>query len=310
VATALVVLPAALRPLDFTTPAGPPLAVTLLQTNVPQDEKFAAEHLPETLGWLAGALRGARGGLVVAPETAIPLLPDQLAEAAPGYWDALQGHFAGSGQAALVGVPLGDFERGYTNSVVGFGGTGAPGYRYDKLHLVPFGEFIPTGFRWFTDALAIPLGDFARGVPNPPSFAVRGERVAPNICYEDLFGEELARRFEDPARAPTLFANLSNIAWFGHSIALPQHLQISRMRALEFQRPMVRSTNTGVTAIVDHRGRVVASLAPLARGVLDGRVQGRDGITPYAWWAARFGVWPLVALALGVLLAAARLRAE
>ena len=180
----------------------------------------------------------------------------------------------------------------------------APPYRYDKLHLVPFGEFIPAGFRWFTEAMHIPLGDFQRGVRNPPSFAVRGERVAPNICYEDLFGEELAARFVDPAQAPTLFANLSNLGWFDDSVALPQHLHISRLRTLEFQRGIVRATNTGATAIVDHRGRVTAQLPALQRGVLTGTVQGRSGTTPYAWWAGRFGLWPLALLAAGVVLAA------
>ena len=134
-----------------------------------------------------------------------------------------------------------------------------------------------------------------------PSFAVGRQRVAPNICYEDLFGAELARRFIDPARAPTIFANLSNIGWFGDTIAVPQHLNISRMRTLEFQRPMLRATNTGATAIVDHRARVTASLAPFTQGVLEGRVQGREGLTPFAWWSARFGLWPWLVLAAAVI---------
>ena len=195
------------------------------------------------------------------------------------------------------------FERGYTNSVAGLSSAGE--YRYDKYHLVPFGEFIPSGFRWFTAMMNIPLGDFARGVVDPPSFAVGAQRVAPNICYEDLFGEELARRFADPATAPTVLVNLSNIGWFGDTIATVQHLNISRMRALEFQRPMIRATNTGATAIVDHRGVVQAMLPPHTRGVLTGSVQGRDGITPFAWWAARAGLWPLALGALLVVLAAA-----
>jgi len=119
----------------------------------------------------------------------------------------------------------------------------------------------------------IPLGDFARGVANPPSFAVGQQRVAPNICFEDLFGEELARRFIDPALAPTIFANISNIAWFGPSAINAQHLNISRLRSLEFQRPMIRATNTGATAIVDFRGHVQAQLQPYTRDVLQGEVQ-------------------------------------
>ena len=301
-AVLLVGLPGLLGGLRFDRPAGE-LAVSLVQTNVAQDEKFATERMPEAMDWLARALRDARGQLVVAPETAVPLLPFQLAEFAPGYWEGLAGLFAVPGRAALVGVPLGDFDAGYTNSVVGL--TAGPAYRYDKRHLVPFGEFIPAGFRWFTDAMAIPLGDFARGVANPPSFAVAGQRVAPNVCYEDLFGEELARRFVDPASAPTLFANVSNIAWFGDTVALPQHLNISRMRALEFQRPMIRATNTGMTAVIDARGEVRAQLAPGTRGVLESRVEGRDGITPFAWVAARWGLWPAAALAALVVALAA-----
>jgi apolipoprotein N-acyltransferase len=300
-----------MAPSTFTQTTGE-LRVVLLQTNVKQDEKFAAERMPESLAWVAREMLTARADLVLVPETAIPLLPFQLKDFAPGYWETLREHFAAPGadgqRAALVGVPLGDFDRGYTNSVVGL--SAGPAYRYDKWHLVPFGEFIPTGFRWFTNLMNIPLGDFARGVLNPPSFVVAGQRVGPNICYEDLFGEELARRFVDPALAPTVLANISNIGWFGDTIAIPQHLNISRLRTLELQRPMLRATNTGATAIIDHTARVTAQLAPHTQGVLPGVVQGRAGLTPFAWWASKAGLWPLVLLAtLGVLsLAATRRR--
>ena len=295
---------------DFTQ-AGSTLRVALLQSNVAQDEKFAAERLPETLDWLAQALTAAKADLVIAPETAVPLLPAQLDELVPGYWDSLRQHFGRpGGPSALIGVPLGSYEQGYTNSVIGLspataasGAAPEAGYRYDKTHLVPFGEFIPTGFRWFTELMNIPLGDFNRGPRNPPSFTVGGARVAPNICYEDLFGEELAQRFTDAASAPTMLANVSNIGWFGNSIALPQHLNISRMRSLELQRPMLRATNTGVTGLIDHRGVVRATLPPFSRGVLVVEVQGREGLTPFARWAAAAGLWPLWALALiGLLL--------
>jgi apolipoprotein N-acyltransferase len=112
-------------------------------------------------------------------------------------------------------------------------------------------------------------------------------------------------RFGDAAQAPTIFANLSNIAWFGDTIAIDQHLNISRMRALEFQRPMLRATNTGATAIVDHRGRVTAWLPRHTRGALDGTVEGREGLTPYARWASRTGLAPLAALALAIVAASA-----
>lgn len=290
-------------PSDFTVGAGT-LRVALLQTNVQQDEKFSAERLPETLAWVARELQAADADLVVTPETAVPLLPYQLADAAPGYWDALVAHFSAPGRAALVGAPLGDFERGYTNSVVGMSAAGA-GYRYDKQHLVPFGEFIPTGFRWFTEMMNIPLGDFSRGVAAAPSFVVGAQRLAPNICYEDLFGEELALRFRDHAQAPTVLVNISNIAWFGDTVAIAQHRNISRLRALELQRPLIRATNTGATVAIDHRGRVLAALPAATRGVLSATVEGRSGITPFAWWAARLGLWPLVLAAVLVVAAVA-----
>ncbi|MFO1297438.1 MAG: apolipoprotein N-acyltransferase [Rubrivivax sp.] len=200
---AVLLLLAALPLPQFTRPAGE-LTVALVQTNVPQDEKFAAERLPQTLAEAHKALLEARADLVVLPETAVPLLPGQLQDFVPGYWQRLVEHFAAGGpgeqRAALVGAPMGDFERGYTNSVAGLSAA-LPPYRYDKAHLVPFGEFIPWGFRWFTDLMNIPLGDFTRGRLDPPPFVAAGQRIAPNICYEDLFGEELARRFV-PGAAP------------------------------------------------------------------------------------------------------------
>ncbi|WBY04015.1 apolipoprotein N-acyltransferase [Ramlibacter tataouinensis] len=281
--------------------AGEPLSVTLLQGNIPQDEKFeSGSGVPLALDWYGQQLQASRSSLTVAPETAIPLLPQQLPE---GYLQALAARFGQGGQAALVGIPLGSFEQGYTNSVVGLK-PGADAYRYDKHHLVPFGEFIPPLFRWFTDLMNIPLGDFNRGAVGQPSFEWQGQRLAPNVCYEDLFGDELAARFADPARAPTVFVNVSNIGWFGNTIAIDQHLHISRMRALEFARPVIRATNTGATAIIDHRGRVTHALERFSRGVLTGEVQGREGVTPYAQWAARLGLWPLWLLGLAPAFAA------
>jgi apolipoprotein N-acyltransferase len=280
----------------------PRLSVSLLQGNIPQDEKFqGGTGIPMALDWYGRQILHNTASLVVAPETAIPMLPQQLPR---GYLETLTARFTMGEQAALMGIPLGSFEAGYTNSVIGLK-PGAPVYRFDKHHLVPFGEFIPPLFKWFTRMMNIPLGDFNRGGLGQRSFEWKGERLAPNICYEDLFGEELAVQFRDPAAAPTILVNVSNIAWFGNTVAIDQHLQISRMRSLEFERPLIRATNTGATAIIDHRGRVTHSLARHTRGVLTGDVEGRTGITPYAWWASRFGLWPLWALGLGIILIAA-----
>ena len=119
---------------------------------------------------------------------------------------------------------------------------------------------------------------------------------------------QLGARFVDPAQAPTIFVNVSNIGWFGDSVAIDQHLQISRMRAIEFERPMIRATNTGATVIIDHTGRVSHTLPRLTRGALEADVDGRTGITPYAWWVARFGLWPLWILSIAIVFIAIRAR--
>lgn len=274
----------------------PPLTLALLQGNIPQDEKFQpGSGVPLALQWYRQGLLDAQASLVVAPETAIALLPQQLM---PGYLESIEERYRDheSPQAALIGIPLGSMAQGYTNSVLGFIPHQAVPYRYDKHHLVPFGEFIPPFFKWFTQMMHIPLGDFDRGTVAQPPLLWQGERIGPHICYEDLFGEELGARFANPAQGPTVFINLSNIAWFGNTIAIDQHLHISRMRALEFERPMVRATNTGATAIIDHKGVVTHQLPRHTRGVLTGQVQGQGHsgtLTPYAYWVSRWGLWPM-----------------
>jgi apolipoprotein N-acyltransferase len=287
---------------DFTSASGA-LTVSLLQGNVPQQEKFESRLVPEALAATVAQIDAARGDLVVGPETVIPVLPAELDE---GFWRSLLARFHEPGRAAIIGIPMGDEEVGYTNSALGLsaGASALPNgfYRYDKHHLVPFGEFVPTGFHWFTELMQIPLGDFNRGPLTAPSFAFGDERIAPNICYEDLFGEELASRFVPEATAPTILANISNIGWFGKTIAVEQHLRISRMRSLELQRPMIRATNTGATAVIDHHGVVTHALAPFTRGTLEATVEGRQGLTPFAAWAGRFGLGPLWALGLVLVL--------
>ena len=280
----------------------PPLSVTLVQGNIAQDQKFQpGTGVQDALGYYGGQLQAAGTALVVLPETAFPLLPDQLP---PAYWAALKQRFASGSQAALIGLPMGSQREGYSNAVLGLQ-PGAPDYRYDKQHLVPFGEFVPPFFRWFINMMDIPLGDFKRGALVQPAFEWQGERLAPNICYEDLFGEEIGAQFADPLRAPTVLVNVSNIGWFGNTVAIDQHLNISRMRALEFARPMLRATNTGATAVIDAQGRVTHALTRHTRGVLVAQVQGTDGLTFHAHWVSRFGLAPWWLLGSAVLLLAA-----
>ena len=138
--------------------------------------------------------------------------------------------------------------------------------------------------------LHIPLADQARGGSAQPALRVAGQRVAVNICYEDAFGAELI----PGAREAHLLVNVTNDAWYGHSIAAEQHNQIAAMRALELGRPMLRATNTGITSAIDERGREIARLPWFTSGILEVSIAGREGETPYL----RFGDVPMLALAL------------
>ncbi len=299
----LVLLPAAgqlLKGMDWTTPHGKPISVRLLQGNVPQDMKFSREQLDASLSLYQRMIREQPADLIVTPETALPMLATQLP---PGYLDQLAQFSRDSGSRLLIGLPWSSAPGIYLNSVIGIAHGELAAYRYDKHHLVPFGEFIPPGARWFVDLMQMPLGDFGRGDLVQPPFRVKDQSVLPNICYEDLFGEEIAAQLAAAANRGTpvasMLLNLSNIAWFGDTIALPQHLQVSRLRSLETGRPMLRATNTGATAVIDARGQVTALLPPFTQGTLAAQVQGMQGLTPYI----RFGNALPVGLALLMLLA-------
>jgi apolipoprotein N-acyltransferase len=283
-----VVLPVAglgLKNIDWTTANGQPISVRLLQGNVPQEMKFAPDRIHETLALYHDMIRATPADLIATPETALPLFMHQLP---PDYLERLSDFTTQSNSHIALGIPVSDGPAHYANSVVGFSPSSAATaklYRYDKHHLVPFGEFIPTGARWFVNMMNIPLGDFTRGQLLQAPLAVKDQWIMPNICYEDLFGEEIADQlaasyFSGMPQA-TILLNMSNIGWFGDSSALPQHLQISQMRALETGRPMLRATNTGTTAVINPKGEVVAQLPPFTRGVLSATVQGTTGVTPY-----------------------------
>ena len=276
---------------QWETAATTPLHVDLIQGNVAQDMKFDATRARATMGAYADALQPGRAHLTVLPETAwtIPwhLTPPEITERIRR---ALTG-----GSRVAIGMPLVAQEnvRQLTNSVAVIGPEGTILSRYDKTHLVPFGEFIPWGFRWFVAMMNIPLGDFGRGRESQPMLDITGHLIAFNICYEDLFGDELARQVRAGAN---LLINVSNIAWFGDSHAQEQHLQIARMRSRELARPMLRATNTGVTAAIDHRGVVLDRLPGQQVGALRLTITPTQGITPFARWA-NLPAW-LTALAL------------
>jgi apolipoprotein N-acyltransferase len=261
-----------LRAVAWTVPAGAPVSASLLQGNIPQALKFSAERYAHMLETYARLAEASTARLVVLPETAVPRYLDNVS---PHYLARLEAVARRNGGDLLLGVPTRSAAGQAYNSAVTLGVS--PRQAYHKEHLVPFGEFVPPGFGWVVRVLSIPMSDFARGARDQPALAVAGQAVAVNVCYEDAFAEEIARR----ARDATLLVNVSNVAWFGDSLAPAQHLQISRMRSLETGRATLTVANTGITAAIDRDGRVLARLPQFVEAKLEVAAPVYAGLTPY-----------------------------
>jgi apolipoprotein N-acyltransferase len=280
---AIIVSGGLLKQLTWAIPSGEPISVSLLQGNIDQTIKWAPETAQRTLNQYLNMAEQSTAKLIIMPETAMPVLSSNMP---PEMIARLKQHAIENKGDILVGMV--ERENGeYFNSVLSFGSAETAVYR--KSHLVPFGEFIPFKqvFGWiYRDWLNMPLSDLSRGNIHQQPMHVAGEKVAINICYEDVFGEEIIRQLP----AATLLVNVSNDAWYGNSYAADQHMQFSQARALETGRMMLRATNTGATAIIDTKGHIVAHAPHFVQSTLDGTVQGYTGTTPYVRW----GNWPFV----------------
>lgn len=276
----------ALARIEWTQPNGAPISVRLLQPNIPQSLKWQ----PELLGrWLGDNLRLVEENpaqLIVLPETTLPVSLDQLPFE---YLERLKEAAKRAGGDLVFGVftrePLADGWR-YHNAAVSVGAS--PSQQYRKSHLVAFGEYSPPGLSWVYRWLSIPMSDQSPGPRDQPPLALADQQVAVNICYEDAFGEEIIRALPKA----TILLNVTNTAWFGRSLAQPQHLQMSQMRALETGRPMLRATNSGTTAVVSPKGVVTARAPDFEPAVVAATVQGHAGQTPYS----RIGNWAAIGI--------------
>jgi apolipoprotein N-acyltransferase len=283
VALCLIAAGLLLARVAWTSPNDAPLDVRILQGNVKQEMKFDEAGVRAAVDLYERMITAHAADLIVTPETAIPLLPQQFPET---FARTLRTFSDNTGSSLLIGAlgatvtPDGRFTD-VTNSFFGVTPNSRQLYRYDKRHLVPFGEFVPWGFHWFVQLMNIPLGDLARGQPVQKAFTVRNESIDVDICYEDIFGEEIARTLRESPQPAGILVNASNLAWFGNTIALDQHLQMARMRTLETGRPLLAATNTGTTAVIDAQGRVTARLPTFTTGQIEAKVQGMTGRTPY-----------------------------
>jgi apolipoprotein N-acyltransferase len=285
---ALLAASEALRYVEWTEPAGKPVTVALLQGNIEQDLKFRPERYERILLTYYRLAEESRAPLIVLPETAVPRLLNRVE---PAYLARLEAIARRNKGALLIGVPIQDGRGAYYNSVVSI--SARPPQIYSKRHLVPFGEFVPPGFAWVMDLMHIPMSDFSRGEADQAPIEAAGQQVAVNVCYEDAFGDAIAESAADA----TMLVNVSNVAWFGDSLAPAQHLQMSQMRAIETGRMHLTATNTGVTAAIDRDGKVLSRLPPYTEGRLEIAAQGYTGETPYMHWRD----WPVLGLSLVLL---------
>jgi len=279
-----------LKAVEWTTPFGKPISVSLLQGNIAQDEKWSIEAAQSTIDQYLAMINASKAQLIITPETALPVLASQLD---PAVITALTAHAKQNGGDILVGlvqvnssVTQPDYDR-YYNSAISFGS--AETQYYSKNHLVPFGEFIPLKqlLGWiYRDYLHMPLSDLSRGGTQQQPMNLVGQKIAVNICYEDVFGNEIIHQLP----AATLLVNISNDAWYGNSYAADQHMQFSQTRALETGRMMLRATNNGATAAIDQHGYILAHAPHYTKTVLNVSAQGYEGSTPYVRW----GNWPFV----------------
>jgi apolipoprotein N-acyltransferase len=282
---------ASLARVDWVRSTGRTIDVAVVQGAIPQDEKWQHDnraHTLEVYRSLTDRALGAR--LIVWPEASLPLL---YHEAVP-YLSAIYAEASAAHSDLLLGLLHYEVSTGgYRNGLVALGPNEA---WYDKRRLVPFGEFfpVPPMIRSWMKLGGLDYVDLEPGPAVQAPLEAAGEKIGATICYEDAYAaDQLAVLGQ-----ATLLVNVSNDAWFGDSTAPHQHLEITRMRALEAGRWLVRSTNNGVSALIDPHGRVVAQIPQFVPDVLRGTVQALTGLTPYA----RTGNLPLLILAaLGVL---------
>ena len=284
---ALWSLGAGLRLVEWTQPDGVPLRATVIQANIQPSMKWDPDALLPILETHLELTqeRLADSDVIVWPETAVPEFLDEIRD---GLIEPMTRTAQEEGVAIVLGVPYRDLDtKDYYNGLLSIG---TAEDLYVKRHLVPFGEFLP--FKAWLGPLIklfeVPMSDFSAGPPGASVLMVNGVKVGASICYEDAFPEEVIQALPEAA----YLINASNDAWFGDSLAPHQHLQIARMRALETSRYLLRSTNTGISAIVGPAGALIASSSLLEEAVLKGQIQPMSGMTPFA----RFGNLPVLAL--------------
>ena len=276
-----------MQKIDWTVPTGNELSVVLIQPNIQQEDRWSLVEQDGILDKLAQQTKPYWGAdIIIWPEGAIPALPRQIMD----YLLEIDAQAKVNQTALLTGIPTQDAQnRRYYNSMLALGDSRG---QYDKTRLVPFGEYVPLenvlrGVNQFFD---LPMSSFSLGASEQPLLSAKGESIATAICYEIAYPNLVA----NTAANATMILTVSNDAWFGRSIAPQQHMQMARMRAIENAKPLMRGTNNGVTALVDHQGRIYQQLEQFTVGELSGTIAPRAGKTIFT----QLGSWPTVIVCL------------
>jgi apolipoprotein N-acyltransferase len=265
--------------LEWTEAQQKSLRVTMVQGNIPQEVKWQYDQRQNIFNtYWRETSQHWDSDLIVWPETALPGRSDELEQSV---LQPMQQAAIENGATLVTGLVVSESDSDrYYNSVIMLGAE--RGY-YHKRHLVLFGEYYP--MRWlldlFTGLINIPYSDLTAGPREQPLMQVDGNKLGVSICFEDVFSREILRALPEAS----LLVNVSNDAWFGNSSAPHQHLQIAQMRAQETERVMIRSTNTGVSAFIDHKGRVLSQTRQFETESITEMVQGRKGVTPFYYFA-------------------------
>ncbi len=260
--------------IHWTKPIGSPVQVSLIQGNIPQQLRWAPDQIVPTIKrYMELTSQHWDSKIIVWPEGAIPI-PVQTASTLLDKMDFMAKK---RGTTLITGIPIKVPDKpSYYNAIITLGeGQGI----YLKRRLVPFGEFTPDlgVLKKALDSLHIPMSDFIPGHSKSEFINVGDIKISAFICYEIAFPEQV----NTPRTDINMLLTVSNDAWFGHSIAQAQHLQMAQMRSLELGRPSLFVSNDGITAIIDPHGKIQAAAPPHETYVLTGDVQPYEGQTPW-----------------------------
>jgi len=282
----------ALKTVEWTYESGLPISVSVIQGNVPQDIKWDSEQVLKTLLlYQTKTEEQWQSDLIVWPENAATVFYHQ---AKTSFFDPLEKAAREHNTDILLGLPVYDNDNiRYYNGMMSLG-MSENGF-YHKRHLVPFGDYVP--FEWLRGLITffdLPMSSFYPGQDEQVLLTAAGQKVGISVCYEDAFSSEIL----DTLPEASILVNATNNAWYGDSLAPHQHLQISQNRALETGRPIIRATTNGISALINHRGKLQSTTAQFEMAVLTGLIGPRQGMTFYVQW----NHWPLFILALFMLL--------